>query len=233
MPNAVMPWCFGTLALVLGRAAGPTASTRRGSSTPSGRPGTPLVAFQRVRVERPGEVGARAPGSENSWHQISRAVRNRREPARALLGQCPCEQRRPDQLEAHEIRIEDQGGGVEVGELAASSIADLLRPATRRARRTRSATTAPPGPSLRAPRDSGGRLRDRRCRSSRAPTRVDRCAAARRRTVSSDRTHAPKSAPSVSLTARPRSARCGAGPSAPCRSRCGGDRCGSRAGRGA
>ena len=106
-----------------GRAAGPNASsaprlvhtfwplTRHSSPSRVARVATP------ARSEP-------APGSENSWHQISAPVAIGGSQRAHCSGVAVREQRRPDQLEPDEVRVEV--GDVEVGELAADD-ADLGR----------------------------------------------------------------------------------------------------------
>ncbi len=121
----------------------------------------PLVAVTRRARRQAGEVGARARFGEELAPDLL-PVRDLRQPARALVGPAVGDQRRPDELEADQVRVEI--GNVELGELAPDD-GDLFR-AGRRVRRIPAATTAPRD---RIPRGRADRRVRRRGRRSPRP----------------------------------------------------------------
>ena len=72
-PNAVMPAVLRDRRVVPGEQQSRTARTRPGSSTPSGRSRATRRRRGSTRVASPARSDP-APGSENSWHQISSPV---------------------------------------------------------------------------------------------------------------------------------------------------------------
>ena len=122
-----------------------------------------------------------APGSLNSWHQISDASRMLRQPARLLLGRAVREQRRPDEVDADAA---DELRRAPARELLGDDVV-LDRPA-RRGRRTRAASPRRPSGRSRASPATPGRTRplrrDRRSGAAapcRTPTAGSRAATSR------------------------------------------------------
>ena len=115
IPNAVMPWCFGTAESCRASSSPYCEYAPRLVHTfwPCTRHSSPSAC---ARVDRPARSEP-APGSEKSWHQISSPVAIGGSQRAHCSGGAVREQRRADQLEPDEVGVEV--GHVEVGELAA------------------------------------------------------------------------------------------------------------------